>query len=190
MGFDPATLMAGSLILGGIGTGVQAIGAVQSAGAQQAQANYQAQVALNNQQIANQYAANAAQVGQANIQQAQLKNRANLGAIEAAQGASGLDVNSGSNVDVRAGAREIGQLNTLNTAQQAQQQVYGYRVAGVNYAAQAGLEQATAAQAPIAGAFGAGGSLLGGASSLAGNWSRYQLLAGSNNPANVYAVTG
>src|SRR5437667_4975506 len=91
-----------------IGTGIGAIGAIQSSRAQAAAANYQSQVAANNAQIAQQNAALAAQTGQAKAEATGLRNREAIAAATAAIAANGVDVNTGSALDVRTTQRQIG----------------------------------------------------------------------------------
>lgn len=100
-----------------------------------------------------------------------MKNAATAGSIKAAQAANGVDVNSGSNADVQASQRELGELDTETTENNALLQAYGYSSQATNFTAQAGLEQQEAAQAPIGAALSAGGGLLGNASALSFRWS-------------------
>lgn len=168
---DPATLaIVGSIASAGVG----ALGAIRSASAAAAQANYQAQVAANNQKIAEQNANTAIQAGEAKATAQSLKNRSIQGGIIAGEAGAGLDVNSGSPIDLRDSAARIGQLDVETTRYNAQQQAYGFRTQGMGYTAQAGLEQAAAANAPTAGLLSATGTLLGGAGSVADKWLRYQ----------------
>lgn len=148
-----------------------AAGTVASGIAQGNAASYQAQVAQNNAVIAQQNATYAEKAGAAQSQQESLKNAANAGSIKAAQAANGVDVNSGSNLDVQASGRELGQLDTETTENNALLQAYGYTTQATNFTAQAGLEQQEAAQAPIGAALAAGGGLLGNASALSFKWS-------------------
>jgi hypothetical protein len=63
----------------------------------------------------------------------------------------------------------------------AQLQAYGYRSQATSYQAQAGLDTATAEQAPIGAGLGAAGNLLSSASSIGTKWT------GFNPPANAPA---
>ncbi|HLX18474.1 MAG TPA: hypothetical protein VKS24_25075 [Bradyrhizobium sp.] len=172
-----------ALAASGIGTGISAIGAINSANATAKNAAYQAQVARNNQITAARNAQYASQAGAATTTAAQLKQRSELADITAAAGASGVDINSGSPLAVRRSEAELGQLNTQNTAQNTALNIYGYRVQESNFGAQAGIEQNIAAQAPVAGAISASGTLLSGAGSLASKWLSWQ----NPNPAGPAA---
>lgn len=160
-----------------IGTGVSAvtgaIGAMSNAAAQRKQAEYQAQVARNNQLIAEQQGRAATEAGEARAQAQGFKERSIGGMIEAGQGASGLDLGSPSLTAVRESQSSIGRLNVENIMQQARLQAYGYNAQASNYGAQAGLYDMVGRQASTAGFLGAAGSLLSGASSFADKWARY-----------------
>jgi len=156
--------------IGIIGALTSAVGTGAGALAQGQSANYQAQVASNNAIIANQNATHAEQAGEEQAQEQSIKGAAAGGRIKAAQGANGVDVNSGSAVDVQASEREENKLDTENVFNNAQLQAYGYRTQSTSYEAQAGLDTMAAEDAPIEGALGATGGLLSNASSIGFKW--------------------
>jgi hypothetical protein len=155
--------MAGSALSGIMG----AFGALQSASSQAAAARYNAAVARNNQQIQAQNAAQAVQTGRAAAQVRDLQTARELGALTAAEGASGIDVGSTTSREVRQSAEQTGRLDTLNVMQRAMNEARGYNVAAMSEAAKATLDTFQANQAQTAGLFSAAGSLLGGATSFA-----------------------
>lgn len=161
-----------------VGTAVSVVGQMQSAQAQKAAANYQAQVAANNAALAKQQAQETTAAGEQQTAMQQMKTRATVGAIRAAEGASGVDVGSGSNVDVRSSAAELGELDALTIRSNAARQSYGYETGATSFQAQSQLDKATASQAGTAGVFGAAGSLLSGASSVAKEYSAWQQASG------------
>lgn len=152
-------------------------GIVASGEAQSNAANYQAQVARNNAITEKQNADYAIAAGTQKAQTESLKGAAAGGRLKAAQAANGIDVNSGSAVDVQAGQRAASTLDTLNVSNESLLAAYGYRTAATNEEAKAGLEDAAADQAITGAALGATGTLLGDASSLGFKWS------GSQNPS-------
>lgn len=156
--------------LGLAGAGISALGAIEGGEANAANANYQSQVAKNNQIIAEQNANYASAAGQAQATNEGLKGAATSGKIKASIAANGVDVNTGSAAAVQTSQAETNELNTANVLNNSALQVYGYRSQAANYGAQAAAEQAQAQQAPIAGDLGAVGSLLGGASSVGFKW--------------------
>lgn len=175
----PAAIATTAVAASAIGGAVSAYSAIQNADAQKAAASYQAQVAENQQQIQQEQAKQASQAGEAAAEQQSLKTRAAVGQIEASQAASGLDVNSGSALQTRMSETEVGQLNAMTVGSNFARQAYGYESGAVASGSQAGLYRQEAAQAPIAGAFGAAGSLLSGASAAGSQYMRWQQVGGS-----------
>jgi hypothetical protein len=161
-----ALLAAAAPVLGLVGAGVSAGGALLGGIAQGNAASYQAQVAQNNAQIAQQNATYSLQAGNAKVEQAGLKAAEDVGAAKTALAANNVDVNSGSALDVETGTRQKGALNQYTIANDAELQAYGYRTQATGFEAQAGLDDATATEAPIGAAIGATGSLLSDASAL------------------------
>ncbi len=161
-------------IIGVIGTIASIGGTIMSASsaAQQAQATkqaseYQAQVAQVNAQIAKQNAAISAASGEQQAASESMKAREQVGAIKAAQAAGNVDVTTGSAVDVRSSAAELGQLNTLTTLSNQAQKTYGFQSQATGYEAQSGLYSMQASQAAASEPYAVAGSLLTGASSTA-----------------------
>ena len=174
--FGPlAAVGAGASLIGGA---VGAYGSIEAAKASSEAASYQSQVAANNAIIAGQNAQYATAAGEAQVTQQQFKTADVVGEIKTNQAASGLDVNSGSDVDVQASAKEIGTLNALTIRNAAARQAYGYQTQSTSDVASGQLLSAQAGQDLTAGMFGAGGSILGGASSAANSYGRYLQLAG------------
>lgn len=167
-----------ALAAGVIGGGISAAGQLEAGQAAANAATYRAQVAKNNADIALQNAAYAEKAGVAKATVQSLRGAQVAGKIKAGQGASGVDVNSGSSVAVQAGQREASKLDTETVLNNAQLEAYGYRTRATSEEAQAGLEELTAKQAPIGAEIGAAGSLLSTASSLGYKWSS----GGSGNP--------
>ncbi|MFS6760683.1 hypothetical protein WHJ69_14435, partial [Staphylococcus aureus] len=122
--------------------GLAAMGQIQQAQAAKASANYNAAVQENNAQIAQQNATLEGQQGAANAEQEQMKTRANVGAIKAGQAASGINVNSGSAVDVQSGAADTGMLNAITVRSNAARQAYGDQTQAANATGQSALDKA------------------------------------------------
>jgi hypothetical protein len=158
--------------LGLLGAGVSAMGTLEQGQATANAANYQAQVSRNNALIAEQNAGYATAAGQRHAADTSLKGAATMGRIKSSQAASGIDVNTGSAVDVQAGARTAEKLDTETVLNNAMLQAYGYRSQATGYKAEAGLHEAEAKQAPEGAELAAAGGLLGGASGLAFKWSQ------------------
>lgn len=177
---DPATLTL--LSLGGtlLSAGVGAAGAAQTASSAAAANRYQQQVYLNNQTIAEQNARQAASAGAVQAENRSLQTRAALGREVAGEAASGIDVTTGSPIDVQSSTRQVGRLSQLTDISNADLEAYGYRAQATSAGASAGLAGAAATNAQRAGTVGVVSSLLGGASQFGSKWANYQLLSGKS----------
>lgn len=174
MGF----LAAAAPILGAVGAGVSAIGSIAGGESQAAEARYQAQVAQNNQLIAEQNANYATAAGQQQVYNVGLQQRAKAGEITTGAAASGLDVNTGSPAQLRVSQAELGEQAEETTAQNAALTAYGYRTQATSYGAQAQLLQAEAPMDVAGGFLGATGGLLSAAGNIPFKWWALQ------NPTN------
>jgi hypothetical protein len=172
---EPLTMMAAaSLALGAVGTGASVIGQGQQAAAQAGQANYMAQVARNNQIIAQRNATLATQQGQVQEDRQQLKTAQLLGSQRAALAAQGGDVNAGSDLDILGDTARAGASDAQTIHYNAMLQAYGHQLEADAAGGQANLYSANAANTMANLPFGIGSSLLGGASSLSGRWAGYR----------------
>jgi len=161
---DPATLA----IVATVGsTAMGAVGAIQQSKAASAAAGYNAKVAAQNAEVATQNANYAGAQGNQNVAAAQAETRAKVAAIEANQGASGVDINSGSAVDVRQSEAKLGMLNALNSRSKAVRDAYGFQTQSTNYTAQSKLDKSQAKSAKTAGYLNAATTVLGGAGKAA-----------------------
>ena len=172
---DPATLGVLGLVGSAASAGVGAVGALTTASAQAQAAQYQAQVARNNQVIAQQNAQTATAAGAQQGQNQDQRTAQLIGSTQAAQGASGISVTSPTSEAVVGGERSVGQLNSQALNYNAYLQGRQGVEEAVSEGEQAQLDVATAQNATTAGLFQAGASILGGASSFATKWSNYQL---------------
>lgn len=146
------------------GAAASAYGAMQQAHAQSESGKYNAAVAQNNSTIAKQNADYAGATGEEQAAVQDQKNRAKIGALIANQGASGVDINSPSSIDVQQSAAETGQLDTMTIRADAARKAYGYELQASNNQAQAGLDTMQAKNAQEAGDISAVGGVLGAAS--------------------------
>lgn len=163
------------------GSFLGAAGAWNAGAASAAADNYRAQIALNNQQIAKQNAAWQTQAGEAQVAEAGMKTRATVGAEKAAQAAGGVDVTSGSAVDVRSSSAALGELNALTIRSNTSRQVYGSEIEAQSQGEQATLDKLAAKNDSFAGLLGVTKSLLGGASSVGNQYAKWQEAAGSGS---------
>lgn len=154
---------------------VGAAGASEQAQAQSQAANYNAQVAQRNAQVSLQNASLSAQAGNQQVENSELKNRAVLGSIKANEGASGVDINSGSFKNVQASEDAVGQQDALTIRSNAVKEAYGYQTQAQGYEAQGSLDTSEAANDKTAGNYSVASTLLGGAGSTASKWEQFQL---------------
>lgn len=157
---------AGSGILG-------AFGASTTANANADAYNYKAAVANNNAIIAQRNADQATQAGAVGAQVQDLKTKNLVATQLVTQAANGLDVGSGSNVDVRKSAESLGHLDTLTILANAAKNSAGFKAQGANFTAEAVLDTKAAENARTAGTFDIAKSLLGGATSFSDKWVGY-----------------
>lgn len=163
-------LSIGSSLVGG---GLQAEGQLQSAKAESATAEYNSQVAAQNAQIAGENVNLVGASGTAQVEQQELKNKATYGALVAAQGASGVDVNTGSAKQVQLSQKEVGQLDAMTIQSQAARQAFGYQTQETGFKAESILGKSEAQYAKDAGDIAAGSTLLGSFSSAGINYGKY-----------------
>lgn len=160
---------------------------VQASNAASQASKFNEQVAANNAQIALQNANWASQAGEQQAAAAQQKTRATVGAIKTAQAASGVDVNTGSAVDVRSSAASLGELDAINIRSNAARQAYGYQTSSASETAKSQLDQYTAQNDVTAGQLNAAGTIIGGAGSAASDYANYrQNNSGNNISGNSY----
>jgi hypothetical protein len=160
------------IALGGqvLGTGLNIMGQIQQSNAQAGMASYQAQLARNNQMIAEWTAQRALQQGQADEQQQRLDTAGLIGKQRAALAAQGGDVNSGSPVDIVGDTARAGEFDARSIRSNAEIKAYDARLQAYGAAADAARYDARAANATARLPFGIASSLLGGARSIAGKW--------------------
>ncbi len=169
-------LMAGSAALG-------AISSIQAGQQASQSAKYNAAVQDNNAQLATQNATMAGREGAANAAIEQQKTRAAVGGIKAAQAANNIDVNSGSAVDVRSSAAELGELNAISIRSNAARTAYGYQTQSASDTAQSQLDKQQAKYDATAGYVKGATTLIGGAATAANNWGGYTNSTALNSDA-------
>lgn len=168
-------VLAGASLVASIGSGILgASGARKKADAESASYQYKAQVARNNAIIAERNAAAAVDSGGVAGQTNDLKTKNLLGQQLVTQAANGLDVNSGSNLEVRQSAADLGRLDTMTILNNAAKQSAGFKAQGVNFESEAKLSNASAEYAQDAGDINVMSSLLGAAGSVSNKWAGYR----------------
>lgn len=157
----------GSTLIGGL---TKAQGQEQQAQAESEMYQYQSGVAQMNQKIALQNADYARYAGEVEAQQSGMQARFQIGQTRATQGASGLDVGSGSALRVQESEHTTAVENMGLIRSNAAKAAYGYEVEAVQAGAQSTLDQMAASKSLTAGKISAAGTLIGTAGSLASGW--------------------
>jgi hypothetical protein len=174
----PAAVGIASLVVAAAGAGMSAYSQYQSA-------NYNAQVARNNQIIQNRNASIALQEGTVAEENERLKTGQAMGAMIAQEGASGVNPNKGSALNARTSLAETGELDALAIRYNASLQNWNEKNKANAYGAQAALDQSQAGM-------GVASSIIGGASSVSGKWLQFNQsgVFGGGGNVNPYAITG
>jgi hypothetical protein len=161
-------------IVGAIGAAVSAIGSVAQGMAASKEAQYQAQVARNNAIIARKNAEYTLEAGDREESAYRMKGDLIRAAIKARAGASGADVNTGSPIEVQAGAALVQELDALTIRNNARREAYNQQVQATNFEAQAGLNELQGDNAMTAGILGGISSLAGGLASVSPKWNSWR----------------
>jgi hypothetical protein len=178
MGIDPVSLA----VIGLAGSAITAGGQYASGQAQSAAAAYQSVVAQNNANIAKQNASMESAAGETAVTNKGLQARATVGKAKAYAGTSGVDPNTGSTKTVQGGVEEMGMLDALTTRSNAAKKAWASEVQATSEEAQSKLYDFESDTAAVGGDIGAAGSLLSGASTVGGNYLRWQNQYGTGGP--------
>lgn len=169
---DPITAL--TLAATGLSTGIGVVGSIRQARAQSEQMEYQADVARQNQQLAEQQASAERRQGYENIVTQRQETAKLIGRQRAAAGASGAVVDVGSNLDLQADTAAQGEIDAINTYNQALDRAYNYDVQAVNYGNQAAAYDASASSTKKAGYINAFGTAIGGLATMGSTWAKFK----------------
>lgn len=176
----PATMAIASLAMTAAGTVVQTSAAMQASKAQKQAYEYQAAVSRNNQKIAEWQAQNEIAKGQ----EAEIEQRRKIAALKGSQraglAAKGLDISTGSALNILTDTDYLGELDVANIRSNAERAAWAARVQGSNEAANAELltMRAEAENPLMTGA----GTFLSGAGSVADRWYTYNRPTATTKP--------
>ena len=184
------TIAAIGLGLSAVGTASSVMGQMQQAQGQKASANYQSQVAAGNAAIATQNAQFSSASGNEQAAIQQQKTRAQVGAIEAGQASSGVDINSPTSTAVRTSQTELGALDAQTIRSTAARTAFGYETQSTNFENQASAYTAQGENAQTAGDIGAAGSLLSGLGNASSNYASILNKAGGVGDGSVGSQFG
>jgi len=176
--FAPAMAVATAVI--------SAAGTVASAQASASQASYQAQVARNNQIIAQRNAADALKRGDVEEDKVRQRTASLMGQQRARLAGQGSALDEGSPLDIQMDTAGMGELDALTMRGNFQREAYAHEVQGMNYAAQAALHDSRANASMLDTYLRAGGSILGAMGSAFGGGGKKsnRIGYGSMGPSN------
>ena len=188
MAMSAAAVTAISLASTALSTGMGVYQAIGQSKAQQAQmeaqskqAKYQADIARQNQQLAEEQASAQRREGYENMTAKRQETARLIGRQRAAMGASGASVDVGSNLDLQADTAAQGEMDAISLYHKGQDAGYQTQLQGWNYGQEAAGHEANAAAyasgADKAGSNGwmnAAGTALGGIAAMGSTWGKYQ----------------
>lgn len=155
-------------------TAMNAFGTVAKGAAQYESGQYNAQVARNNETIANSNASMAVMRGNVEAGISRERTAQMIGSERAGYGANGIDVNSGSAVRTQSDTARLGEMDAQTILQNAQRSSWGYQLQGSSYGAQAQLDTMQGTESALS-------SLVGGVNNFASKWDVFKN-AGLNPP--------
>lgn len=171
---EPTTIAIASLAMTAAAGGVSAYGAVQQGKAAEGQADYQAAVGRNNAIIAERQARDAEERGAAEETAQRRQTAALMGKQKAGMAANGLDLSSGSPLDILGDTAQFGELDALTVRSNAAREAYGYRNQGAQFTSDAAAQKIAGKNAKSASYISAGSTILTSASQMGGNWATYK----------------
>lgn len=163
-----------SIIASVASTVIGAVGQAQQGPAQAQSYQYQAAVAEQNRQVAEQYSNMEKSRGEQLAQQKEQQTAQQQGMVKAAAGASGLDPGSGSALRLDDDTLAMGRLDAATIRYNAGKAAYGYQVQGTSYGSQAQLDRQSADNASSAGNLNAIGAIISGGAGVADKWAKFK----------------
>lgn len=132
------------IALASVAAGANAAGAYQQAATQKAMAEYQAKVSANNATMAENQARDAKTRGDLEAFSALRKAEQLKGSQKTALAASGLDISSGTPMDLLESTEIMGEVDANTIRSNAAREAWGYTVEAQNYRNSAAMSRATA----------------------------------------------
>lgn len=167
------TALVTSVVATALSTTMGVVSSVQQGKAAQAEANYQAAVARNNAKIAQSNADQKRQEGIEEARMQRIKTLQKVGSQQAAMAANGIDVSSGTALDVIEDTSAMGELDALTTRYNYETKAQAYEHEADNFNNQAALDVfagKNAYQSGMLNAVGAGFKGLGDVANVASKW--------------------
>ena len=167
-----------------VGTTIQAIGTLASAGAQYQSAQYGKAMSEQNAKMAEQQG--LASLRQGTLEQERIARRARQiqGQQRALYGASGVDISSGSPLEIQASTEYMAAQDKALVRYNAELKKWGFDVEAANYKAQAQQYGNMGKSAIVGGLLGAGSTILNGSGLLGSK------LGLNGSTGSTYKATG
>lgn len=162
----PAIAIAASIA----GTAISAMGAIQQANATASAERYNEQVARNNAQTAEANQHDAMRRAQGEIDKVRLKQGQLAGKQTVAMAANGVDLASGSPLDILGDTAMMGEMDALTAKNNSDREARNFEVQKNNFLDEANLHSMKASSARSAGTLAAVGTALTGLGSVSGEW--------------------
>lgn len=190
MAITPAVAAGISIAATAASTAVGVYSSIQQGKAAQKQADYQAKVAKQNQELAEQQASAERMAGYEEAQATRRKAASLIGSQRAAAGASGAVVDFGSNLDLQADTAAQGEMDAINAYNKGIDTAYNSQLQAWNYGQQAAGYQAQGQAAKQAGYLNAASSALGGIADMGSTWANYKATQPTAGKGNTFATSG
>lgn len=158
--------MALPLILAGIGLGLNALGTLGKAGAQKREAQYASFLADENAELADYGAQDAEERGRLEASYRRMAATAEVGSMQAALGASGVDGQSGSALKAAEQLRITAELDARLIENNAAREAWGLKVDAKRYRRQSKLERKKGQQSMFSTFLGGAAEFGAGAASM------------------------
>ena len=168
-------------------TAISAYGSMQQGKAAKAQGRYQQQVMANNQILAQRAAKDARERGKRAEFEQNLKTRQLIGRQQAVLAGNGVLVGQDTALDITTDTAEAGKYDALTIRSNAEREALGYEAQGVNFENQGNLARMGGDATARAGNMAALGSVVGGASSVAGKWYDFNRTGAFNRTPTISA---
>lgn len=167
---EPTTIAMASLAITAIGAGTQAYGQKQAGEAAAELGAYNQQVAANNAKYSEAMAQDALQRGDLTASRQRERTAQEIAQQTVAAAGNGVDVNTGSIVDLTSDTARYGELDRLTILNNAQREAFGNRVRGANFESEGNVAYQEGQYAKSAGTTAAFGTALSGAGNVATKW--------------------
>ena len=165
-----AYLSVASLVATAGATVIQMVGQQRQGAAQQGLFNYQAQVARNNQIVANQLAEDALRRGEAEEARSRLATRRLKGRQRTVLASNGVFLDEGSALDIVSDTDLLGEQDALTIRNNAEREAAGFRARAADFGSEAAVLDTRGRIARSDANFQSFGTLLTGIGSVSQKW--------------------